>query len=61
MTPPPYGDVDLDKALKIMNKKVVLLGNIDQIDFLKKATPAQIKEKVKEVLDKAKKRGNFRL
>ena len=57
LTPPPYGDVDLDKALKIMDKKIVLLGNIDQIDFLKKATPAQIKEKVREVLKKVKKRG----
>ncbi|MCL4385946.1 MAG: hypothetical protein M1326_06515 [Cyanobacteria bacterium] len=59
LTPLPYGDVDLDNALKIIDRKIVLLGNIDQIDFLKKATPAQIKEKVKEVLGKVKKRGNF--
>ena len=42
-----------------MDKKIVLLGNIDQIDFLIKAKPAQIKEKIKEILEKVKKRGNF--
>jgi len=59
LTPPPYGDVDLDKALKVINKDIVLIGNIDQVSFLVKATPKEIKEKVKQVLEKAKKRGNF--
>jgi hypothetical protein len=59
LTPPPYGDVDLDKALKIINKEMILIGNIDQIDFLVKATPEDIKEKVRQVLEKVKHRGNF--
>lgn len=59
LTPPPYGDVDLDKALKTMNKEMVLVGNIDQVDFLVKASVDEVKHRVKEILDKAKKRGNF--
>lgn len=59
LTPSPYGDVDLDKALKVMNKDTVLIGNIDQIDFLVKATPKEIKERVRQVLEKVKPRGNF--
>lgn len=59
LTPLPYGDVDLDKALEVIKKDMVLLGNIDQIDFLKKETPARIRERIGEVLGKAKKRGNF--
>jgi uroporphyrinogen decarboxylase len=59
ITPPPYGDVDLDKVLKTVKKEMVLIGNIDQIDFLKKSTTSQIRERVKNVLRKVKKRGNF--
>ncbi len=59
LTPPPYGDVELDKALDIIRKDMVLLGNIDQIDFLKKSNPTQIRQRIGQVLKKAKKRGNF--
>lgn len=59
ITPPPFGDVDLDRALEIMNKEMVLFGNIDQVEFMKNSTPKQIEERVEEVLEKAKKRGNF--
>ena len=59
ITPPPFGDIGLDKALGVMDKNMVLLGNIDQVEFLKRATITLIEERVKEVLEKAKKRGNF--
>jgi len=59
LTPPPFGDVDLDKALDIMRNDMVLIGNIDQVEFLKNSSPEQIEERVKEVLEKAKKRGRF--
>jgi hypothetical protein len=42
-----------------MPKSITLSGNIDQIEFLKTAKPSQIHEKVRDVLEKAKKRGNF--
>lgn len=59
LTPPPYGDVDLDKALNAIDKNIVLLGNIDQVDFMVKASASEIKEKVKNLLEKVKSRGNF--
>jgi uroporphyrinogen-III decarboxylase len=59
LTPAPFGDVDIDKALKIMKKDRVLMGNIDQVEFLKKASISEVKLKIKELLEKVKKRGNF--
>ncbi|MHB8280477.1 MAG: uroporphyrinogen decarboxylase family protein [Candidatus Humimicrobiaceae bacterium] len=59
LTPPPYGDVDLDKALKVIDKNIVLIGNIDQVNFMVKASAREIKEKVKNLLEKVKQRGNF--
>jgi uroporphyrinogen decarboxylase len=59
MTPPPFGDTIFEKALKMMPKSITLSGNIDQIEFLKTAKPSRIREKVRNVLEKAKKRGNF--
>ncbi len=59
LTPPPYGDTDLDEAFEILDPGLVLVGNVDQIAFLVKASPADIKRRVAEVLRKAKQRGNF--
>ena len=59
MTPPPFGDMDFDTALAKFNKCICLMGNIDQVEFLMKATPREVYERVKEVVLKAKKRGNF--
>jgi hypothetical protein len=59
LTPPPFADVDLDEALSVLRPTLTLRGNIDQIEFLMKATPQQVKEKVREVLTKVKPRGNW--
>ncbi|HHW31120.1 MAG TPA: hypothetical protein GXX20_05530 [Clostridiaceae bacterium] len=59
LTPPPYGDTDFDTALSTIDKSITLCGNIDQVSFLKEATPEEIEERVKEILTKAKKRENF--
>jgi uroporphyrinogen-III decarboxylase len=59
MTPPPFGDTMLEKALEIMPESITLSGNIDQIEFLKTATKSQIGQQVKNVLEQAKRRGNF--
>jgi uroporphyrinogen-III decarboxylase len=61
LTPPPFGDVDLDQALCIMRPDMVLRGNIDQVEFMNKATPAEVRNRVKEVLLKVKPRGNWTL
>lgn len=59
LTPPPYADVVLEEALAVLRPTLTLRGNIDQIDFLMKATPQQVKDKVQEVLSKVKPRGNW--
>jgi uroporphyrinogen decarboxylase len=59
LTPPPFADVVLDEALKVMRPTLTLRGNIDQVEFLMKATPEQVKERVREVLEKVKPRGNW--
>jgi uroporphyrinogen decarboxylase len=59
LTPPPYGDVLLEEALRIIRPDMILRGNIDQVDFLVRASPDQIREHVKKVLGKVKPRGNW--
>ncbi len=59
LTPPPFADVDLDEALRVLRPTLTLRGNIDQIDFLMHAAPQQVKDKVREVLTKVKPRGNW--
>jgi uroporphyrinogen-III decarboxylase len=59
LTPSPFGDVDLDEALKIMKQDMVLRGNIDQVEFIMKATPEEVRVRVREVLLKVKPRGNW--
>jgi uroporphyrinogen-III decarboxylase len=51
--------VELDEALRVIRPDMILRGNIDQVEFLVKATPAEIKARVKDVLDKVRPRGNF--
>lgn len=59
LTPPPYGDVDLDEALRVMRPDMVLRGNIDQVEFMVNATPQQVRNQVRDLLLKVKPRGNW--
>jgi hypothetical protein len=59
LTPPPYGDVDLDQALKVLVPEMALRGNIDQVDFMVRAKPNEVRERVRELLHKVKPRGNW--
>jgi uroporphyrinogen-III decarboxylase len=59
LTPPPYGDVVLEDALRIIRPDMVLRGNIDQVEFLVRASPAEIKAHVGRVLSTVKPRGNW--
>lgn len=59
VTGPPFGDVILEDVLKIVKPDMALRGNIDQVEFLRKATTAQVRERVKELLEKVKPRGNW--
>ena len=55
----PFGDVVLDDALRIIRPDMALRGNIDQVEFLREATPAEIRERVRMLLEKVKPRGNW--
>ena len=55
----PFGDVVLDDVLKIIRPDMALRGNIDQVEFLRKASIPEIKERVRELLEKVKPRGNW--
>jgi uroporphyrinogen-III decarboxylase len=59
LTGPPFGDVNLDDALRIIRPSMTLRGNIDQVEFLRTATVGQIKERVRKLLEKVKPRGNW--
>jgi hypothetical protein len=59
IVPKPFGDVDLDEALRVLRPGMALRGNVDQVEFLMTATPAEVRERVREVLDKARPRGNL--
>ena len=59
LTPPPFGDVDLDKALNTMRKDLVLRGNIDQVEFIVKAAPEQVRERVRALCAKVRPRGRW--
>ncbi len=59
LTPPPFGDVDVDEALRVMRPNLTLRGNIDQVEFMVKASPKEIRAKVRELLQKVKPRGNW--
>jgi uroporphyrinogen decarboxylase len=59
LTAAPYGDTVLAEVLKTIPLPTALSGGIDQIDFLKKATPAEVRARVKDVLEIVKPRGGF--
>ena len=59
LTPPPFADVDLDEALRLMRPDMALRGNVDQVEFMRKATPNEVREKVRDLLSKVKPRGNW--
>lgn len=59
VTGAPFGDVILDDVLKIIRPDMALRGNIDQVEFLRKASPSEIKERVKALIEKVKSRGNW--
>jgi uroporphyrinogen decarboxylase len=59
LTGPPFGDVILEDALRIIRPNMTLRGNIDQVEFLPHATPAQVERRVRELIEKVKRRGNW--
>lgn len=59
ITGPPFGDVILDDVLRVIRPNMALRGNVDQVEFLRKATPAEVTERVRGLIEKVKPRGNW--
>ena len=45
ITEPPYADNDLADAVARFRKDMTLIGNLDQITFLRTASPEQVRRK----------------
>jgi hypothetical protein len=59
LTEPPYGDMDLEDALGRFDRRITLIGNVDQIRFLRQAGPADVRRKAAEILERVGARGRF--
>ncbi len=51
VSPPPQGDNDLAEAKAAVGDRLCLLGNLDQIDFLKTASPADVARATRRLLE----------
>ncbi len=56
---PPQGDNSLEKAKKNIGDRITLIGNLDQVNFLKTASPAEVEKKTEEIMDKGKPGGKY--
>jgi uroporphyrinogen-III decarboxylase len=59
LTGAPFGDVVLEDALRVLRPNMALRGNIDQVEFLRKATVTEVRDRVAGLLAKVKGRGNW--
>lgn len=56
---PPQGDNDLAESKVEVGNQICLLGNLDQVSFLKTATPAEVAERTKDIVRIGKPGGRF--
>ncbi len=56
---PPGGDVDIAEIKRRYGSKICLKGNINTFDFMLNATPAQVEEKAKRLIDDCAAGGGF--
>ncbi len=56
---PPRGDNRLADVKAALGDRICLLGNLDQVDFLKRATPAEVAARTREIVAIGKPGGRF--
>lgn len=56
---PPGGDVDIASFKKKYGNRICLKGNINTFEFMLNATPAQVEEKAKRLIDDCAEGGGF--
>ena len=59
VSPPPQGDNDLAEAKAAVGDKLILSGNLDQIDFLKRAALEEIDKEVTHIMQTGKSGGKY--
>ena len=59
ISPPPQGDNDLAEAKAKLGDRICLLGNLDQVHFLKTASPAEVAERARQIVRTAKDGGRY--
>jgi uroporphyrinogen-III decarboxylase len=59
VSPPPQGDNDLAAAKAAVGDRICLLGNLDQIRFLKTATPEEVDAATREIVRTGKPGGRY--
>ncbi|OGV69913.1 MAG: hypothetical protein A2283_11090 [Lentisphaerae bacterium RIFOXYA12_FULL_48_11] len=55
----PRGDNKLAEAKSVLGDKICLLGNLDQVDFLKRATPQEVVARTRDIVALGKPGGRF--
>ncbi|MBM3190161.1 MAG: hypothetical protein FJZ90_15750 [Chloroflexi bacterium] len=56
---PPGGDVDMAEVKKLYGHRVCLKGNLNTFEFLLRATPEQVEERAKRLIDDCAASGGF--
>ncbi len=56
---PPFGDNMLEEAKAFFGDSMCLLGNLDQIEFLKIATPEEVAERTRQVMETGMPGGHY--
>ena len=56
---PPRADNSLAEAKHVFGGSVCLLGNLDQVDFLKRATPQEVADRTREIVMVGKPDGRY--
>ncbi|MDC7232979.1 MAG: uroporphyrinogen decarboxylase family protein [Spirochaetales bacterium] len=59
ISPLPMGDNTLSEAKEYFGDSLILSGGLDQVEFLKTATPDQVHAKVKELVETGKEGGHY--
>lgn len=58
-SPPPIADGNLKKVKKVVKNKIVLVGNIDQLNILQKGSKKKVEEITRKTILEGKNGGNF--
>jgi uroporphyrinogen decarboxylase len=59
LTPPPYGDTNLEEAVRTLGGTSALAGGIDQLDLLRTGTEEEIERAVRDVIGTVRDRCPF--